>query len=663
MFFSVIVLVLSSLTTCWHCDAATIASRIRDNNGNLIALDDSERNLSFLVISDQHLFTPFSFDDYQMKRQKVWNSSMEVLSFIKEQYGGDLVMMPGDSVSYGRQSNEDIKDMLNATNEMSMNEAVYTAGYNCYTTVRQLYSAVGYGTILAAVGDHELGGNRGFRTGKKRTKISTIPSYRQAVADGYNKDAELNFLYTEKIGMAESRPLGTEYEETSYAYRYKNSLFITIDAFKTAIDDRTTYIDRVNGLGGEGTITGDVDGPHLEWFENVLVEARKDETIRHIFVQSHLPILQLVRKVSTSGQFMDYAEKSNFWKIMNQYGVDIYFAGDVHSNTASVATDPNSKVVQIVSRGNSFNNFLHVHANDTVIDVTLLNEVGPKGKFNTNYTEYGRLIIDKSNLAQVHIKSMGGLELVDPDSELIRFDFEEIVPLGTRQVFALNDKDNLMLSSVEIHGVVCTNSILNNGSFGSQYDAQVGKLRLATHRKRLEGGHAARFRKMSRVAIFGVGPFSGGEIVSFSMWIRPTFKAGKRKEMVLFHYSNGSKPWQGKDGLTLTIANGVPMLYFNSNLYFEAVGINVVDREWHQISVSMPYKSCLASEVQLIVDGALIETKSKTGNDNNLFFVTNGKMSIGGFGYNAEKFSKYYPFLEPYRGWMDDFHLVSKPLV
>jgi Laminin G domain./Calcineurin-like phosphoesterase. len=624
--------------------------------------EDNNDDLSFIVISDQHLFTAFYNDDNPEKKQEVWDSSMEVLSFIKEQYGGDLVMMPGDSVSFGGQSNEDIKDRLNATMEMSMNEVVYTAGYTCYTTARQLYNAVGYDTILAAVGDHELGGNRGFRTGTKKSKIATIPSYRQAVADGYNKDAELNFLYTEKIGMAESRPLGTEYEETSYAYRYKNSLFITIDAFKTAIDNETNYIDRVNGLGGEGTITGDVDGPHLEWFENVLVEARKNETIRHIFVQAHLPILQPVRKVSTSGQFMDGAENSKFWKIMNQYGVDIYFAGDVHSSTASMAKDPNSTVVQIVSRGNPFNNFLHVYANDTVIDVTLLNEVGPKGKFNTNYTEYGRLKIDKSNLAQVHIEATGGLELVDPDSELIRFDFEEIVPLGTRQVFALNDEDNLMLRSVTIQGVVCTDSMLNTGTLGSQYDAQVGKLRIGTHRKRSEGGHAARFRKKSRFAMYGMGPFSGGEIVSFSMWIKPAFKAGNRREMVLFHYSNGSKPSKGKEGLTLTIAKGVPVLYFNPALKFEAVGINVVDKEWHQISVSMPYKSCLASEVQLIVDGTLVETKSKTGNDNNLFYMTNGRMSIGGLGYESKKFSAYYPSLGPYRGWLDDFRLVGRPL-
>jgi hypothetical protein len=58
-----------------------------------------------------------------------------------------------------------------------------------------------------------------------------------------------------------------------------------------------------------------------------------------------------------------------------------------------------------------------------------------------------------------------------------------------------------------------------------------------------------------------------------------------------------------------------------------------------------------------------VETRSITGVDNTLFLVTNGKMSLGGLGYNSDRFSEDYPLLEPYRGWMDDFRLVGKPLV
>lgn len=616
--------------------------------------------VSFLVMSDTHLFTPFGFSD-ETKKRSIWDNAAKVLTFIKKQYGGELVLMPGDSVSFGGKSNEDIKLGVQAADSVPMDEIVYSVGYNCYTTVRQLYRSVGYDTILAAVGDHELGGNRGFRAGGKFSKVSTIPSYRRAVADGYNKDSDFNFLYTEKIGMAESRPLGTVHEETSYAYRYKNSLFITVDAFMVAIDEDTNYIDRERGLGGEGVMTCDVTGQHLAWFESVLVEARKDDTIKHIFVQAHLPILQPVRKVNTSGQFMDRAEDSEFWKIMNKYHVDVYFAGDVHSSTASMSRDPFSNVVQIVSRGNPFNNFLHVYANDTFIDVTLLNEFGPDAKFNTNYTEYGRLTIDKSQ-GQHTVHSTGGLELVDSHSDLIRFDFEEIVPLGTRQVFALDDRENIMAKNVHIGGIICKKSMLNTGILGAQYDAQIGHLRLRNS-TRSGGGFAGRFFKNSRFVIYGMGPFSGGEIMSLSMWIKPSLRAARRREMVLFHYGNTGKPTRSsKDRLTLTIAKGVPVIYFRPNLQFEAMGVDVADGDWHHIAISMPSKSCLASQFELIVDGIKVDTLSRHANDDHVFFHTDGRISIGGLGYMSNNFSEVYPYLEEFRGWIDEFRLVGRPL-
>jgi len=84
-----------------------------------------------------------------------------------------------------------------------------------------------------------------------------------------------------------------------------------------------------------------VEGDHLKWFENVLIEARKNKSIKHIIVQAHLPIIQPVRKVSCSGQFMDNGEESMFWKIMVKYNVDIYFAGEVHTNTVTKDTSSN----------------------------------------------------------------------------------------------------------------------------------------------------------------------------------------------------------------------------------------------------------------------------------------------------------------------------------
>jgi hypothetical protein len=392
----------------------------------------NETDMTFLVMSDLHDFTPFAYKKTleDIKQMNLWEASKAALSAIKATYGGELVLIPGDSASFGKISNEVIKKELGKPG-YSMNEVVYEATSNVYKAVKAMYNEVGYDTVLAAVGDHEIGGNKGFKAGKK-SKVSTVPSYRKGFSDGYSSDADGNFLFTKKIGNADSRPLGTIWESTSYAYVQNNCLFITIDAFKSMGDDKN-YIDRKKGRGGEGIITCDVDGKHLEWFEEVLVEAGNDDTIQHIFVQAHLPIIQPVRKVHSSGQFMDNADESTFWQVMNKHKVDVYFAGDVHSNTASVARDPKSEVVQVVSRGNPFNNFLQVETTPTSIDITLLNEVGFLPTWNLKYEEYGKVSIDKS-LAKRSITSSGELKLLNPDAELIRFDFEEMPPLGTRQV-------------------------------------------------------------------------------------------------------------------------------------------------------------------------------------------------------------------------------------
>ena len=182
-----------------------------------------------------------------------------------------------------------------------------------------------------------------------------MPIFRQGFIEKFNLDQDGNFLFDDQIGEVSSRPLGTVFENTSFAYKHKNALFVTVDAFEQ-ID--SPFIDRSDGVGGEGVVTCTVRGDHLRWFENVLKEARKDDTIKHIFVQAHLPIVQPVRKVRCSGQFIDYGEDSEFWRFMNTYGVDVYFAGEVHANTATKSNDSN--LVQIVSRGNMFNNFIKV---------------------------------------------------------------------------------------------------------------------------------------------------------------------------------------------------------------------------------------------------------------------------------------------------------------
>ena len=257
-------------------------------------------------------------------------------------------------------------------------------------------------------------------------------------------------------------------ENTSYAYRHKNSLFITVDAFKQVTSDNP-YLDRTNGAGGEGVVTCSVTGRHLNWFELILREARKDKSIKHIFVQSHLPILQPVRKVVCSGQFMDFGEESEFWKLMKDYAVDVYFAGEVHANTATKSNDSN--LVQVVSRGNMFNNFLKIQVSDYTIDMSSYNEIGDAAKWNNNYAEHGRLTIDKST-SLTEITSSGALKLLDRNAPLIHFNFENFVALKSRQVLGMvhdDFDDKLVGDRITVRGVTSTESMPNWGEFGRKY--------------------------------------------------------------------------------------------------------------------------------------------------------------------------------------------------
>ena len=141
-------------------------------------------------------------------------------------------------------------------------------------------------------------------------------------------------------------------------------------------------------------------------------EGRKDSSIKHIFVQAHFSIIKPVRKVRCSGQCMDGADQSEFWVIMDKYDDGIYFAGEVHSTAASKSKDPASNLVQIVSRGRAFGNFLVVNITDDGIDVKLFNEIGDKQKWNGQYVENGHLTIDKSS-SDIDISSSGELGFID----------------------------------------------------------------------------------------------------------------------------------------------------------------------------------------------------------------------------------------------------------
>lgn len=560
------------------------------------------------------------------------------LKMLNENYGGELILMPGDSNRGHWDTPQFIKSFNTA---LAPAEAILQAGELCYTGMVEAFKEAGYHTILMAVGDHEVGDN----PWPPGTAVSRHQAeFRQTFVRGFNINPDGgHFRYDKPIGAAASRPLGTKYEETSYAYQHKNVLFVTVDAFYQE--------DPGKQIGPQGSVTGTVVGKHLEWFEHVLSEARKDSGIKHIFVQSHLPVLQPVRRVNSSGMLMDDEMESDFWKTMRKHEVDIYFAGEVHSNT--VTKDPKSDLVQVVTRGRWVNNFATVDVTDDEIDLTLYNQISRKvtdGKFEV----YGRLVIDKS-AGKKTFRDEGEFTFLDREAPMLHFDFEENFALKDRIVlgFSLRQRGDPFKSEVDIEGITCDRSFRNQGAFGRNYDAQNGSIVLTEGPR----GKAGVFNPKSRMAVYGAGPHSHGNVVSYALWMKTS-----EEDVILIN--TGRAGLQGL--MNLHLNDGEPELLLAANARLIAKSQKLNDGKWHHIAVSMPRKDCKLSEVQFYIDGQPVES-GVVGQDKPISVSMANKVTIGGLGHGTGKtpFTKLmYGKLgiKPFEGSLDEVSVWARPL-
>lgn len=139
------------------------------------------------------------------------------------------------------------------------------------------------------------------------------------------------YIYKDmKLGNTFLTPYGSPFQYTSFAHVHKNVLFVTLNVFEQLTSP--LFQKKSGGIGGNGVVTVDVDGYHLKWLEEILRKGRNDPSIKHIIVQGHVPLIEPVRRSSLSSMTFDRQEESNFWKLLVNYGVDIYLAGEVHAN-------------------------------------------------------------------------------------------------------------------------------------------------------------------------------------------------------------------------------------------------------------------------------------------------------------------------------------------
>lgn len=582
----------------------------------------------FLVLSDWH-----SAEKYVQQNQQTppdWlapaiEEDVAAVKMMKEKFGGDLIMLPGDS-NDGHWDRDSFiqKNFPGSTAE----ESILQAGQLCYGGMIDAFRKGGYNRLLMAVGDHEVGDNP-WPSGSTISYMQ--PVFRKVFADAFNRDPDGGKLrYTRSVGNAPARPEGTPYEETSYAYRHKNVLFVTVDVFHQESPNKT--------IGREGSVTGAVTGKHLKWLDRVLAEGRKDPTIDYIFVQGHLPVIYPVRKVNSSGMMMDEGVDCTFWKTLRKHKVDIYFAGEVHANT--VTKDPESDLIQVVSRGNFFNNILTVDVHPDRLDLTTFNQTGEKPSKGF-YNPYGKLTIEKSG-GKKTFRAEGRLAFVNPQGLQLYFPFEK--------QYKAKELNILEVRSRKIQGIPCDKEFLNKGGFGEQYSL------LAKTRGLQPGkfGSGVALDENSRLMVWSMGPVGNGHAVSFAGWI----KTADTNHCVLMN--------------TAAIWNKRNKQFFNINLNRGALEVmtsvddalitsraNLADNQWHHVAVVMPHDLCKLSEVKLYIDGEAQQTELK-GSDAPINTDQAVRISFGGWGNSWENFQKMP--VQAYTGMLDELALWTRAL-
>ena len=183
----------------------------------------------------------FAFEDKDSASNlQLWSNLKSSLQAIRDSYMNetDLVVAPGDVVSFGKLRSYDM--FTSGTGLSDQNEAVYAAAMSSYSKTNELYGGAGFSTYIPCVGDHEIGGNEGFTVSGSKSKFTSIPTFRQGWVESFMMNEDGSSKFNDDVSGALSRPpLDSGFQETSYAYRRNNSMFISVDVFTRMTDGKS----------------------------------------------------------------------------------------------------------------------------------------------------------------------------------------------------------------------------------------------------------------------------------------------------------------------------------------------------------------------------------------------------------------------------------------
>ncbi len=569
-------------------------------------------------------------EGYTSLREKRIEDQTLLFRQMKERYGGELITMPGDC-NGGHWYRENYLERFRSHPDYAnydTKQVILESSRLCYTGLQKIIRDGGYDNFLMAVGDHELGDNP-WRKGSE--VVNQLDAFRQGFANAFTLDEHGNSFFTKKIGNALPRPVGTIYEHTSNAVQYKNVLFVTLDMFR--FDDK----DKV--LGDEGVVNGDIEGGHLEWFESVLEEAQHISSIKHIVVQSHLPIFYPVRKYASSGMLVDVNETEKILHILRKYKVDLYLAGEVHMNT--VTKDPESDLIQLVARGNNLSNMTLVDVENDKLFISTYHQNGDK---------LGSLTIDKSS-SETTIDGSGLLKPIHPKGLQISWSFDKQLDTtyyknSIEGTFPKLARNNPLMSNITRPIVY-----LNDGGFGDDYSLIGGNVRQA------QGilGNAVEISTNTNLFVLPMGPMESGYERTLACWV----KTNANGRLLLLN--SGSYWGTGGQFFNLGIHDGNLEVALRPETYTTTRNHAINDGEWHHLAVVMSHFDAKIDELRLFVDGKLIEDKHTTNPQTRINTQQANWMAIATQkgNYNTDLSAMN---IQDFTGLLDDFSIWTRAL-
>lgn len=166
--------------------------------------------------------------------------------------------------------------------------------------------------VFGAVGDHDIGDNPWAAKEGKPAEFNTWLDWKGSKVRAFKNQWAKHF--TDSGTRFTNHPEGTNFDKTAYAVNlHPEVLLITVDHFRKK--------------GGQ--VIFELSKGQMDWLRSVLAGADED----WIIVQGHNPVLRPVRMEHSSGGMYRGGGASEFWRLMENHRVDLYFAGEVHATT------------------------------------------------------------------------------------------------------------------------------------------------------------------------------------------------------------------------------------------------------------------------------------------------------------------------------------------